>query len=47
MSNRGTTRDYPVSGISKGIVGFSTALVELIFALVVSDNKLFDVTYFG
>lgn len=47
MSNRGTTIDYPVTGISKGIVGFSTAPVELVFALVVSDNKLFDVTHFG
>lgn len=47
MSNRGTTIDYPVTGFSKCIVGYSTALVELIFALVVSDNKLFDVTHFG
>ena len=47
MSNRGTTIDYPVTGISKGIVSFSTAPVELIFALVVSDNKFFDVTHFG
>ena len=47
MSNRGMTIGYPVTGFSKCIVGYSTALVELVFALVVSDKKLCDVTHFG